>query len=55
VHGDVGVTRGNLDVVYCDERPTLYFRYVRVYRRNPSGWQPVSHRTFFARDRAPAS
>jgi hypothetical protein len=53
VHGDAGVTCGNLDVVYYDERPTLYFRYVRVHRRYPSGWQPISHRTFFARDRAP--
>jgi ketosteroid isomerase-like protein len=51
VHGDVGVTRGNLDVVYYDERPTLYFRYVRVYRRNTSGWQPISHRTVYAKDR----
>ena len=53
VHGGVAVTRGNLDVVYYEERPTAYFRYVRIYRRNPSGWQPISHRTFFARDRAP--
>jgi hypothetical protein len=53
VHGDVAVTRGNLDVVYFDERPTVYFRYVRIYRRNLAGWQPISHRTFYARDRAP--
>ena len=51
VHGDVGVTRGNLDVVYYDDRPTLYFRYVRVYRANPAGWQPISHRTVYAKDR----
>jgi ketosteroid isomerase-like protein len=51
VHGDVGVTRGNLDVVYYDDRPTLHFRYVRVYRRNPGGWQPISHRTVYAKDR----
>ena len=51
VHGDVGVTRGNLDVVYADGRPTLLFRYVRVYRLMPAGWQPISHRTVYARDR----
>jgi ketosteroid isomerase-like protein len=52
VHGDIGVTRGNLDVVYADGRPTLLFRYVRVYRQNASGWQPISHRTVYAKDRA---
>jgi ketosteroid isomerase-like protein len=51
VHGDIGVTRGNLDVVYSDGRPTLLFRYVRVYRHKPAGWQPISHRTVYARDR----
>ena len=51
VHSDIGVTRGNLDVVYHDDRPTLYFRYVRVYRLNRAGWQPISHRTVYARDR----
>ena len=50
-HGNVGVTRGNLDVVYADGRPTLLFRYVRVYRHNPAGWQPISHRTVYAKDR----
>jgi ketosteroid isomerase-like protein len=51
VHGDIGVTRGNLNVVYADGRPTLQFRYVRVYRQNPTGWQPISHRTVYAKDR----
>jgi hypothetical protein len=51
VHGDVAVTRGNLDVVYHDERPTRRFRYVRVYRINPARWQPISHRTVYAEDR----
>ena len=50
VHGDIGVTRGNLDVVYADGR-RLVFRYVRVYRQNPAGWQPISHRTVYAKDR----
>jgi hypothetical protein len=51
VHGDVAVTRGNLDVVYYDERQPLYFRYVRVHRRSDAGWQPISHRTVYAKDR----
>jgi hypothetical protein len=50
VHGDVGVMRGDLGVVYYDERPTLYCRYVRLYRRNQSGWQPIFHRTVYAKD-----
>jgi hypothetical protein len=51
VHGDVAVTRGNLDVVYYDARPTLYFRYVRIYRLIAGAWQPISHRTLYAKDR----
>jgi ketosteroid isomerase-like protein len=51
VHGEVAVTRGNLDVVYHEERPTRRFRYVRVYRLNPSSWQLISHRTVYAEDR----
>ena len=51
VHGDVAVTRGNLDVVYGDGRPTLRFRYVRVYRLVDGAWQPFSHRTLYATDR----
>jgi ketosteroid isomerase-like protein len=50
VHSDVGVTRGNLDVVYADGH-RLVFRYVRVYRQTPDGWQPISHRTVYAKDR----
>jgi ketosteroid isomerase-like protein len=51
VHGDVAVTRGNLDVVYGDERPTLVFRYVRVYRFDGDKWRPISHCTLYATDR----
>ena len=51
VHGEVAVTRGNLDVVYGDERPTLLFRYVRIHRFNGARWQPISHRTLYATDR----
>jgi ketosteroid isomerase-like protein len=55
VHGDVAVTRGNLDVVYYDERPTLYFRYVRFWRLDEDTWRAISHRTLYAKDRDPAS
>jgi len=51
LHGDVGVTRGNLDVVYDDGRPRLLFRYVRVYRKIDGAWRPISHRTLYAKDR----
>jgi ketosteroid isomerase-like protein len=53
VHGNVAVTRGNLDVVYYDERPTLYFRYVRIWRAEGNAWRAISHRTVYATDRAP--
>ncbi|HEU0075171.1 MAG TPA: nuclear transport factor 2 family protein [Dehalococcoidia bacterium] len=55
VHGDIAVTRGNLDVVYYDERPTLYFRYVRIWRLEGDTWRAISHRTVYAKDRDPAS
>jgi hypothetical protein len=51
VHGDVAVSRGNLDVVYNDGRPPLLFRYVRVYRLTEGKWRPISHRTVYATDR----
>jgi ketosteroid isomerase-like protein len=51
LHGDVAVTRGNLDIVYHDERPNLYMRYVRVYRQIGQDWQAISHRTVYAKDR----
>jgi ketosteroid isomerase-like protein len=53
VHDDVAVTRGNLDIVYADERPNLYMRYVRVYRLISGTWRPLSHRTLYATDRNP--
>jgi hypothetical protein len=53
VHGDIAVTRGNLDVVYYDDRPTLYFRYVRIWRAAGDTWHAISHRTLYARDREP--
>jgi hypothetical protein len=52
-HGDVLVTRGNLDIQYHDDRPNLYMRYVRVYRRAGDGWLAFSHRTLYATDRKP--
>ena len=51
VHGDIGVTRGNLDIVYHDDRPRLFMRYVRVYRKIDRQWRPISHRTLYAKDR----
>jgi hypothetical protein len=53
VHDDIAVTRGNLDVVYYDERPTLYFRYVRIWRLFGDTWRAISHRTVYAKDRYP--
>jgi ketosteroid isomerase-like protein len=53
LHDDVAVTRGNLDIVYGDERPNLYMRYVRVYRQTTGHWRPISHRTLYATDRKP--
>jgi len=53
LHDDIAVTRGNLDIVYSDERPNLYMRYVRVYRQIANSWQAISHRTLYATDRNP--
>src|ERR1700730_7671931 len=55
LHGDVAVTRGNLDIEYADERPNLYMRCVRVYRLSSHHWRPISHRTVYATDRAPTA
>jgi len=55
VHDDIAVTRGNLDVVYHDGRPSLYFRYVRVWRLHDGVWRAISHRTVYARDREAVS
>jgi hypothetical protein len=52
-HGDITVNRGNLDILYHDDRPNLYMRYVRVYRRLDGEWKAISHRTVYAHDRAP--
>lgn len=51
VHGDIAVTRGNLDIRYYDDRPNLYMRYVRVYRQFGTEWRAISHRTVYATDR----
>jgi len=55
LHGDVAVTRGNLDIEYADDRPNLYMRYVRVYRLSNHHWRPISHRTVYATDRKPSA
>jgi ketosteroid isomerase-like protein len=54
LHGDIAVTRGNLDIHYPDDRPDLFMRYVRVYRRFGSAWRAISHRTVYATDRKPS-
>ena len=54
-HGDICVTRGNLDIRYHDDRPDLFMRYVRVYRRAGDRWLAFSHRTVYATDRNPAA
>jgi ketosteroid isomerase-like protein len=51
LHGDVAVTRGNLDIVYGDERPNVFMRYVRVHRLIGGRWLAISHRTVYATDR----
>jgi len=53
-HGDIVVTRGDLDIRYHDDRPNLYMRYVRVYRQFGADWRAISHRTVYATDRKPA-
>jgi len=53
LHGDIAVTRGDLDIRYLDTRPDLFMRYVRVYRQFSSDWRAISHRTVYATDRKP--
>ncbi len=53
IHDDVAVTRGNIDVVYADGRPTLWLRYVRVWRCVGGQWMAISQRTLSAIDRKP--
>jgi len=53
IHGDVAVTRGNIDVIYEDKRPTLCVRYVRVWRLVGGLWMAISQRTLPATDRKP--
>jgi hypothetical protein len=50
-HGDVAVTRANLNVVDRDHAPTKMLRYVRVRRREGGRWVPFPHRTLYALDR----
>jgi lactoylglutathione lyase len=44
LHGDIGVTHGNLRVTRKDQNGYL-LDYVRVYRRQDGRWQLLSHRT----------
>jgi len=51
LHADIAVTHGNLDILYSDDRPNLYMRYVRVFRQIDARWLAISHRTVYATDR----
>jgi hypothetical protein len=51
VHGDIAVTRGDLDIVYADGSKKL-MRYVRVYRNESGKWIPISQRTLLGGDRS---
>jgi ketosteroid isomerase-like protein len=53
LHGDVAVSRGDLDIRYLDDRPDLFMRYIRVYRQFGTEWRAISHRTVYATDRKP--
>jgi hypothetical protein len=45
-HGDVVETLGHIQVKTPDpSRPEYHVYFVRLYRRGPTGWQFVSHRT----------
>lgn len=48
-HGDVAVTRGTIEFIYPDARPTLYLGYVRMHRLLDGTWRAISHRSFYAR------
>jgi ketosteroid isomerase-like protein len=54
LHGDIAVTRGDLDIHYLDDRPDLFMRYVRIYRQFGEEWRAISHRTTYATDRSKA-
>ena len=54
IHGDIAVTRGDLDIRYHDHRTDLFMRYVRIYRQFGDEWRAISHRTVYATDRKPA-
>jgi hypothetical protein len=53
IHDDVGIVRGNIDVVYADGKPQLYLRYVRVWRLKAGQWVAIFQRTVLATDRKP--
>jgi ketosteroid isomerase-like protein len=53
LHADIAVTHGDLDIHYHDNRPSLFMRYVRVYRHAGNEWRAISHRTVYATDRNP--
>ena len=52
-HGDIAVTRANLDIVYLDGG-RKYLRFVRVYRNLGGVWKLISSRTVNATDREPS-
>ena len=46
-HDDVVVTRGTIEFIYTDARPTLFLGFVRVHRLLDGRWRPISHRSFY--------
>src|SRR5262245_48847914 len=50
-HDDVAVTRGTIEFIYTDARPTLYLGYVRLHRLQDGSWRAISHRSFYVAER----
>jgi len=52
LHDDIAVTRGTIEFIYTDARPSLYLGFVRVHRLLDSGWRAISHCSFHVVDRS---
>ena len=46
IHGDIGIVTGDLEMIPVG-RPTLGFRYMRVYRSDDGQWKAISQRNFW--------
>jgi hypothetical protein len=53
IHDNIGIVRGNIDVIFSDGKPQLYLRYVRVWRLDGGQWMAIFQRTVLANDRKP--